>query len=586
MSFANCSGENWGVGGVVVWGASGFGSPPIPVCADAARAGVGTFTRLSTTGAASPPSPPLPSVPASPPVGSRSPVLGHAPQFAATRLCFLVMPVAVGGGSSVSCSPRPFGVALAALALPIRSAPVAPVAAMSVAGSPAHACSTVVDSGRESAGVAVQPRVVAPTPEPAFVLAPAADVAPLPSPGAVPSPALNLPVLPSPAETAAVAGVAPASGVAPPPAPEALPVVSPAASLDAPGGKSAPPLPAASASAHALPPAVQQRNSCPHSPSPQDERDGSRRRRDSPRRRRPPADWHVRQGGWRGGRGRRRGGWLDAPVTMADLQRVVSDAMRLERNGQASQSNSPHVAPAHASRPPSAPYEPALPLPQSAIPPPLGPSASAAAHGNRMRLPWVPPVAGMEFVTATGGPVTAQYPSLLPVAPAPPAVSVPVQSLVGPLPSAVVPEASLGQLWRLSEGLRAVHLIQVYGHAALSQGAHMDPGPRDECLDAADRLAELLAPVLAAPARGGVAGPLFQHLWPRVSLPETSPTLRWTGEVGDASTFRVWDALSLVRDTTASKLSPRTLRCVFLGFPTDAPPWQFYHPASRRVLSS
>ncbi|CAI7854976.1 unnamed protein product [Closterium sp. NIES-53] len=39
-------------------------------------------------------------------------------------------------------------------------------------------------------------------------------------------------------------------------------------------------------------------------------------------------------------------------------------------------------------------------------------------------------------------------------------------------------------------------------------------------------------------------------LWPRVSLTETSPTLRWTGEVGDASVFR------------------------------------FYHPTSRRVLPS
>ncbi|CAI7842116.1 unnamed protein product, partial [Closterium sp. NIES-53] len=29
------------------------------------------------------------------------------------------------------------------------------------------------------------------------------------------------------------------------------------------------------------------------------------------------------------------------------------------------------------------------------------------------------------------------------------------------------------------------------------------------------------------------------NLWPRVSLPETSPTLRWTGKVGDASVFRV-----------------------------------------------
>ncbi|CAI7877314.1 unnamed protein product [Closterium sp. NIES-53] len=76
------------------------------------------------------------------------------------------------------------------------------------------------------------------------------------------------------------------------------------------------------------------------------------------------------------------------------------------------------------------------------------------------------------------------------------------------------------------------------------------------------------------------------NLWPRVSLPETSSTLCWTGEVGDASAFRVWGALSLVRDTTASKLSPCTLHCAFLGFPTEAPPWQFYHPTSRRVLSS
>ncbi|CAI7815794.1 unnamed protein product, partial [Closterium sp. NIES-54] len=66
---------------------------------------------------------------------------------------------------------------------------------------------------------------------------------------------------------------------------------------------------------------------------------------------------------------------------------------------------------------------------------------------------------------------------------------------------------------------------------------------------------------------------------------ETLPTLRWTGEVGDASAFWVWGALSLVRDTTVIKLSSRTLCYVFLAFPTDAPPWQFYHLASHRVLS-
>ncbi|CAI7790400.1 unnamed protein product [Closterium sp. NIES-54] len=51
------------------------------------------------------------------------------------------------------------------------------------------------------------------------------------------------------------------------------------------------------------------------------------------------------------------------------------------------------------------------------------------------------------------------------------------------------------------------------------------------------------------------------NLWPRVSLPETSPTLRWTGKVGDASVFRAF-----VRDTSAGKLSPCAIPCVFLDF--------------------
>ncbi|CAI7761318.1 unnamed protein product [Closterium sp. NIES-54] len=76
------------------------------------------------------------------------------------------------------------------------------------------------------------------------------------------------------------------------------------------------------------------------------------------------------------------------------------------------------------------------------------------------------------------------------------------------------------------------------------------------------------------------------NLWPRVSLPETSPTLLWTGKVGDASRFWVWGARAFVRDTTADKLSARTVPCVFLGFVPDAPGWQFYHPTSRRVFLS
>ncbi|CAI5952500.1 unnamed protein product [Closterium sp. NIES-65] len=72
------------------------------------------------------------------------------------------------------------------------------------------------------------------------------------------------------------------------------------------------------------------------------------------------------------------------------------------------------------------------------------------------------------------------------------------------------------------------------------------------------------------------------NLHPRVSRPETSPALLWTGKVGDASAFRVWVYRAFVRDLFANKLSLRASPCVFLGIPPDAPGWKFYHPTSRR----
>ncbi|CAI7891774.1 unnamed protein product [Closterium sp. NIES-54] len=51
------------------------------------------------------------------------------------------------------------------------------------------------------------------------------------------------------------------------------------------------------------------------------------------------------------------------------------------------------------------------------------------------------------------------------------------------------------------------------------------------------------------------------NLWPRVSLSETSPTLRWTGKVGDASVFRVWGSHAFVRDMSADKLYARAIPC-------------------------
>ncbi|CAI7909515.1 unnamed protein product, partial [Closterium sp. NIES-53] len=68
------------------------------------------------------------------------------------------------------------------------------------------------------------------------------------------------------------------------------------------------------------------------------------------------------------------------------------------------------------------------------------------------------------------------------------------------------------------------------------------------------------------------------NLQPRVSLPETTPTLWWTGKVGDASAFRVGGSRAFVRDTTADKLSSRAVPCVFLGFPPTTPPRVVFCP--------
>ncbi|CAI7847832.1 unnamed protein product [Closterium sp. NIES-54] len=76
------------------------------------------------------------------------------------------------------------------------------------------------------------------------------------------------------------------------------------------------------------------------------------------------------------------------------------------------------------------------------------------------------------------------------------------------------------------------------------------------------------------------------NLWPHVSLPKTSPTLCWTGEVGNASVFWVWGSRTFVRDPFADKISPRAIPYVFLDFSPNVPGWQFYHPTLRRVLPS
>ncbi|CAI7834717.1 unnamed protein product [Closterium sp. NIES-53] len=76
------------------------------------------------------------------------------------------------------------------------------------------------------------------------------------------------------------------------------------------------------------------------------------------------------------------------------------------------------------------------------------------------------------------------------------------------------------------------------------------------------------------------------NLWPRVSRPEASSTSLWTGSPGVALRFCVRGCFALVCDTSAEKISPRVVPCVFLGFPEDSSDYTFYHPPLHRFFDS
>ncbi|CAI7754067.1 unnamed protein product [Closterium sp. NIES-53] len=318
----------------------------------------------------------------------------------------------------------------------------------------------------------VSPGSLAPLVEPS-ASAPAGGVAepPAPVPGARVAPNASAPCQPAQASASSPKAASTTTG-------EPAPSVAPAAA-----GQSAPAvLAVVLAGQPSRPPSPDRRSSRPHSPAPHEERKSSRRRRESPRRYQQQSRWPAHPGGqgdWRGSCARGGGGGYRPPVMMADLQREVSRAVREERAAQ-SQSSSLRALPAHeAPRPAALPPDPQLvaaPPPQIQALPAPSPAVSAPAPGSRLRLPPVPPVAG--FLVEALQPLQTR-----------------------------VPEATLGQLHRLADSLHALLLIQVLAHSSLPviPPETFRGRQRDSCLDAADQLAELLAPVLAAPVEGGAA---------------------------------------------------------------------------------
>ncbi|CAI5493430.1 unnamed protein product [Closterium sp. Naga37s-1] len=345
-------------------------------------------------------------------------------------------------------SANPLGVSEAGPSAPV-VAPPAPPAPPAAPGPPAPA---------------VAPAASAPVGKVAVPSAPA--------PGAPVAQTASVPAVPAPASASSPkAAFATTGGPAPL---VARPVVDPPAPAT---------LPAAQVLQPSRPQSPDRRPSRPHSPAPQQERESTRRRRNSPRRYQQQAQWpalHGGHGGWRGPRGRGGGGAFRPRVTMADLQREVSRAA---------------VPPVDL--PPAAVFPPPVLAPS-----PCAPTASLAASGSRLRLPPVPPVAGVEFVAAGGGAAGAQHTPY-------PADDEPLPFLAVALqpPQTRVPETTLGQLHCLAESLHALLLIQVLAYASLPviPADSFRDRPRETCLDAADQLVQLLAPALAAPAEGGTA---------------------------------------------------------------------------------
>ncbi|CAI5520597.1 unnamed protein product [Closterium sp. Naga37s-1] len=306
--------------------------------------------------------------------------------------------------------------------------------------------------------------------------APAGGVAepPAPVPGALVAPTASVPYPPAPASASSPKAASATTG-------EPAPSVAPAAA-----GQSAPAVTAvALAGQPSRPLSPDRRSSRPHSPAPQQDRRSSRRRRESPRRYQQQSQWPAHTGGqgdWRGRRARGGGGGFRPPVTMADLQREVSRAVREERAAQ-SQSRSlralpTHEAPRPAALPPNSPPV-AAPPPHIQAPPAPSPAVSAPAPGSRLHLPPVPPVAGVEFVAAGGGSLAAPF---------------------------ALPADAVEPLQFLAEALQPPQ-TRVLAHSSLPviPPETFRARQRDPCLDAADQLAVLLAPVLAAPAEGGAA---------------------------------------------------------------------------------
>ncbi|XP_071728001.1 uncharacterized protein [Rutidosis leptorrhynchoides] len=65
-----------------------------------------------------------------------------------------------------------------------------------------------------------------------------------------------------------------------------------------------------------------------------------------------------------------------------------------------------------------------------------------------------------------------------------------------------------------------------------------------------------------------------------------TPYELWHGKVPNLSYLKVWGCEAHVRQETSNKLDPRSIKCIFVGYPKDSMGYYFYNPTENKVFVS
>ncbi|GKC85484.1 retrovirus-related pol polyprotein from transposon TNT 1-94, partial [Tanacetum coccineum] len=65
---------------------------------------------------------------------------------------------------------------------------------------------------------------------------------------------------------------------------------------------------------------------------------------------------------------------------------------------------------------------------------------------------------------------------------------------------------------------------------------------------------------------------------------EMTPYEIWHGKASKLSNLRVWGCESLVKRDTPDKFDPRSIKCIFVGYPKETISYHFYYPLENKIF--